>query len=232
MSIFESIFGQKQKNIQDIELNQQLMAQLLAYIADHQVAEPQPTDPTGTQPADPTGTQPAATTQPATADARHSIPDACDRAQLASDADDFMEQYDSAKSAGLTTVADVEKMMFGYAKARKTFADELLRYIERTGKSNASIYKRANVSKSVFSGLISNQQRRPQKNTAIALALALELNLKEAERLLMKAGYTFSNSIVTDLVAVYCINHKRYDVDEINRILYEMGQPLLGSKTE
>lgn len=113
----------------------------------------------------------------------------------------------------------------------KCFRDTLLMYMNRTGMTNAQIYKKANLSKSVFSSIMSNKDRIPKKNTVIALAIALELDLECTERLLMKAGYTFSNSIVTDLVVVYCINHKMFDIDKINVELEKLGEPLLGSKT-
>ncbi len=113
----------------------------------------------------------------------------------------------------------------------KRFRDTLLMYINRKGMTNVEIYKRANLSKSVFSSIMSNENRIPKKNTVIALAIALELDLECTERLLMKAGYTFSNSIITDLVVVYCINHKVFDIDKINVELEKLGEPLLGSKT-
>ncbi len=121
-------------------------------------------------------------------------------------------------------------MLYGFPKSRATFADELCWYIDRLGVSNAFVFKRANVSSAVFSAIISKNKALPSKNTALALAVALELTLKEAEGLLAKAGYEFSDRDVTDLVAAYCIEHRKTDVDEINRVLYEMGAELLGSE--
>lgn len=111
-----------------------------------------------------------------------------------------------------------------------SFIDCLRLYINASGMDNVEIYKKANLSKAVFSSLFT-KGHIPKKGTIIALAIALKLDLKETERLLMKAGYTFSNSIKGDLIAVYFINHGIYDIDRLNGALYEYGQPILGSKS-
>jgi len=172
---------------------------------------------------------------------RYSISEDADRETLSSEADDYMsillnksessvgsnkESLDYIRYSRISEVSRQAKQKL----ARKSFSALLVKYINRTGMSNAEVYKRANLSKSVFSSIMSDSNHLPKKNNIIALAIALRLDLKEAETLLMKAGYTFSNSIDTDLVAVYCINHRIYDIDKINRILYEMNAPLLGSK--
>lgn len=156
---------------------------------------------------------------------RDDITPELDRKALSMDAERFQEYINLKLFSGEIDVIQAAK-----ALKKEKFADLLLKYIQRSGMTNAEIYKRANISKSVFSAILIDKDRLPKKNNIIALALALKLNLKETETLLMKAGYTFSNSIVTDLVVVYCINHHKYDIDEINRILYELKLPLLGSK--
>ena len=172
---------------------------------------------------------------------RYSISDDTDREALSFEADDYMNtllgkpdrfSYFNSNDIGFSRYNRISEMS-GQAKqqlAGKNFSALLIQYINRTGLSNAEVYKRANLSKSVFSSIMTDSNHLPKKNNIIALAIALKLNLKETETLLMKAGYTFSNSIDTDLVAVYCINHEIYDIDKINRILYEMQAPLLGSK--
>ena len=111
-----------------------------------------------------------------------------------------------------------------------SFRDYLLDLINKSGLNNVEIYKRANLSKSLFSSLLS-KGHIPKKGTIVALAIALELNLKETESLLMKAGYTFSNLIKGDLIAVYFISHGIYDIDKLNSALYDHGEPVLGSKS-
>ena len=64
----------------------------------------------------------------------------------------------------------------------------------------------------------------------VAFALALELNMEETELLLKKAGFTFSDSIVFDMIIRYCIENEIYDIFKVNDILFSFGQPILGSK--
>ena len=112
-----------------------------------------------------------------------------------------------------------------------TFSDFLMDLIEQKGMTNVEAYKKANVSKSVFHTIWSNKHQVPKKNTVLAFAIALELNVEETNELLMKAGYAFSNAIMFDVLIQYFIKNKIYNVYEINEILYEYNQPLLGMKT-
>ena len=109
------------------------------------------------------------------------------------------------------------------------FVEALLDLIEKSGHKNATIYKRANMSKQHFSKLINNPTINPTKPTAIALALALELDLEKTKDLIGRAGYTLTNSSIFDLIIQYYIEHKSYNVIEINITLYEFDQSLLGS---
>ena len=69
----------------------------------------------------------------------------------------------------------------------------------------------------------------PSRKTALALAVALELNLDETRDLLLKAGLALTHSSTFDLIMEYCIEHKVYDIYEINCILFSYGQPTLGA---
>ena len=109
------------------------------------------------------------------------------------------------------------------------FVESLLDLIKKSGHKNATIYKRANMSKQHFSKLINNPNVNPTKPTAIALALALELNLEQTNKLISRAGYTLTNSSIFDLIIQYYIERKKYNVVEINITLYEFDQSLLGS---
>lgn len=109
------------------------------------------------------------------------------------------------------------------------FTENLLRRIDKTGKKDSEIYKKANLSKQHFSKIRNNPHYKPTKATAIALALALELNLEETKDLIGRAGYALTNSSKFDLIIRFFIQQKNYDVMEINLTLYEFDQPLLGS---
>ena len=115
------------------------------------------------------------------------------------------------------------------SQADAGFTETLLKLIDKTGKKDSEIYKKANLSKQHFSKIRNNPDYKPSKATAIALALALELDLEATRDLIGRAGYALSNSSKFDLIIRYFIEQKNYNVVEINIALYEFDQSLLGS---
>ena len=109
------------------------------------------------------------------------------------------------------------------------FTETLLDIISKRGLKNSAVYKKANISKQHFSKIINDPNAKPSKQTAIALALALELDLAGTKDLIGRAGYALTNSSIFDLIIQYFIENKRYNVIEINIALYEFDQNLLGS---
>lgn len=109
------------------------------------------------------------------------------------------------------------------------FTETLLKLIDKSGKKDSQIYKRANLSKQHFSKIRNDLHYKPKKQTAIALALALELDLEATKDLIGRAGYALSNSSKFDLIIRYFIEQKKYNVVEINMALYEFDQSLLGT---
>ena len=101
---------------------------------------------------------------------------------------------------------------------------ELLK--ERTGK-DSEVYKRAEISKQLFSRILSTRDYQPTKSTAIQLAIGLQLDLNRTQKLLEKAGYALTRSSKTDLVVQYYIEKKVYSVTFINEALSDCGLPLL-----
>ena len=108
------------------------------------------------------------------------------------------------------------------------FTETLLKLIDKTGKKDSEIYKKANISKQHFSKIRNNPEYKPTKPTAIALALALELDLDATRDLIGRAGYALTNSSKFDLIIRYFIEQGNYNVVEINIALYEFDQNLLG----
>ena len=109
------------------------------------------------------------------------------------------------------------------------FTETLLDLIDKTGKKDSEIYKKANISKQHFSKIRNNPNYKPTKPTAIALALALELNLDDTKDLIGRAGYALTNSSKFDLIIRYFIEQGNYNIVEINIALYEFDQVLLGT---
>ena len=109
------------------------------------------------------------------------------------------------------------------------FTETLLKIIDKTGKKDSEIYKKANLSKQHFSKIRNNPNYKPTKATALALAIALELNLEDTKDLIGRAGYALTNSSKFDLIIRYFIEQKNYNIVEINLALYEFDQALLGA---
>ena len=108
----------------------------------------------------------------------------------------------------------------------ETFQEMLFRIINRKGLTDPEVYKRANIDRKLFSK-IRNPNYKPSKKTALALAIALELNLDETLDLLRRAEYALSPSSRFDLIVGYCITHKIYNIFEVNTFLFNYDEPLL-----
>ena len=109
------------------------------------------------------------------------------------------------------------------------FSETLLALIDRTGKKDSEIYTRANVSRQHFSKIRKNPGYKPTKATAIAFAIALELDLTQTQDLIGRAGYALTNSSKFDVIIMYFIQNRNYNMFDINETLYEFDQSLLGT---
>lgn len=109
-----------------------------------------------------------------------------------------------------------------------SFSEALFRLIDNLNLEDTTVYKRSQLSRKLFSKL-KNKDYRPSKKTILALCMGMRLDLEQAEDLLDKAGFSLSNSQLLDVIVSYFIENKNYDIFELNEILYEYDQPLLGS---
>ena len=111
----------------------------------------------------------------------------------------------------------------------KGFREMLFELIDASGMSDVECYKKANVDKRTFSKIKSNKSYKPSRQTVIAFAISLRLNLEDTQALLATVGFTLSQSSVFDKIIRYFIMNETYDIFEINEALFEFDQPLLGA---
>lgn len=114
------------------------------------------------------------------------------------------------------------------AQLGETFQERLFRLIDQRNMTDVEVYKKANLDRKLFSKIRGNAAYRPKKITAVALAIALELNLDETKDLLARAEFALSPSSRFDLIITYFIEREVYDIYTINLALFAHGQVLLG----
>lgn len=110
----------------------------------------------------------------------------------------------------------------------ESFHEKLFLQIDMSGMTDVEVYKRAGLDRKLFSKIRSNPAYHPRKQTVLALAIALELNMDDTADLLSRAEYALSPGNKGDLIVKYFIEREVYDIQVINFALYEYAQPILG----
>lgn len=135
------------------------------------------------------------------------------------------------EKASVVCVAEVDikkltQKLFG--EMESSFSEYLFQLIDSKKMSDIEVYKKANIDRKLFSK-IKRPRYKTSKPTAVALAIALELDMEETRILVEKAGYSITHSNEFDIIIEYFITHKIYDITEINEALFKFDQPQLGT---
>ncbi len=126
--------------------------------------------------------------------------------------DDLLESYESALEERMKHLSD-------------TFQQYLMYLISVKKLTNADVYKRALVTKQVFSKIKLNPNYHPDKATAMRLCVGAKLNLDETKDLLARAGYALSPCDKRDVIFSFFIEHEIFDMIEIDIALGEYELP-------
>lgn len=128
--------------------------------------------------------------------------------------------------AGATLDAEIAQLV---ATLDAPFSTTLLALIDARGMTDAEVYHRANISCQLFSKIRGNESYRPSKQTVVALAIALELDMSATQDLLARAGFTLSKSSKFDVIVRFFIERGIYDLFQLNEVLFAYDLPLVGS---
>ncbi|MBR5566091.1 MAG: macro domain-containing protein [Roseburia sp.] len=125
---------------------------------------------------------------------------------------DFYEENESALKERMKHMSD-------------TFQQYLLYLIEVKGLTPAEVYKRAIITKQLFSKIKVNPNYHPDKATAMRLCVGVKLNIDETKDLLSRAGYALSPCDKRDIIFSFFIENNVHDMIEIDIALEEHGLP-------
>lgn len=109
------------------------------------------------------------------------------------------------------------------------FSETLLKLIDRTGRKDSEIYKKANIDRKLFSKIRNNLDYKPSKSTALAFAFALELDIEETQDFIGRAGFVLSPSSKFDVIVEFFLINGNYNIYELNEVLFAFDQPLIGA---
>ena len=142
----------------------------------------------------------------------------------------FAEEPPAAPAPITGDLSTPDELAERLAHLDASFSEALLALIDECGLTDAQVYRRANLSRQLFSKIRSKPDYRPSKPTAVALALALGLTLPQTQELLAYAGLTLSRSSKFDVIVEFYLARGVCDVMAVNEALFAFDQPLLGSQ--
>lgn len=110
-----------------------------------------------------------------------------------------------------------------------SFSALLVSYVQRRWHGRAPlVYRRAGIDRKLYSKIVSDNASSVSKQTALQLVIGLQLSRTEADEFLCAAGYALSPTIPLDCAFAYCIEHRIWNILDVNRIVTGAGGSDLG----
>ncbi len=116
--------------------------------------------------------------------------------------------------------------LYKYVRAResdKSFGSVVYELIERHGMTAPQVYRNAMLSRQDFSRITNERNGSVKKSMVWNVIVGLHCTVEEADRVLYSAGYIRRNNY-SDLILVYFLEHKNYDIVAINDALLLLKQ--------
>ena len=110
----------------------------------------------------------------------------------------------------------------------ETCGQMLRRLMRLKGLSCEQCARKANISSKYLQSLLSYADSSPSKNTAAALAVALELSIAETSDMMAKLGVVWLRCDLFEAIVEFYISKGMYDVHRVNMALFAYKQRLLG----
>jgi len=130
------------------------------------------------------------------------------------------------KALALNTVA-AETLDDILANVDESFSRMLFKIIDAKNLTDPEVYRKAQLDRRLFSKIRKDVFYQPSRNTAIALAFGLKLNLEQTQEFIGRAGYVLTHSSKFDLIVEYFIKEEIFDVNLLNDVLFDYELPLL-----
>ncbi|MDF1618764.1 hypothetical protein [Petrocella sp. FN5] len=106
-----------------------------------------------------------------------------------------------------------------YLNHMPSFRELLFNLIDESNALDSDIFERAGIDMDHFIDMRLHPNIDVDINTVIRLCLALELTLDETESLLYTAGFSLDTTKIFDLIVQFCIEHKIYEIADVNEAL-------------
>lgn len=136
-----------------------------------------------------------------------------------------LQEYLKDRQSGCYFVDDIKKQRiydYIFENFSATFKDTLDDFIKQRGLTALYVYKKADLNRNIYSCVKKDRFHNVSKKTVLRFALALELSVSETEQLLKSAGFAFNRGNPCDLIIIFHIENKIYDIITINGVLNDL----------